>query len=113
MQLTIITGLSGAGRSSALRTLEDMGFFCSDNIPPALIPSFARLCMERPSASENVALVADMRMGDMFDSIYDAIDELGKMAGEEILRRIKDRAAEQKQILLSSIYLGVLSRHSQ
>lgn len=79
MQLTIITGLSGAGRSSALRTLEDMGFFCSDNIPPALIPSFARLCMERPSASENVALVADMRMGDMFDSIYYAIDELGKM----------------------------------
>ena len=41
------------------------------------------------------------------------VDELGKMAGEEILRRIKDRAAEQKQILLSSIYLGVLSRHSQ
>ena len=41
------------------------------------------------------------------------VDELGKMAGEEILRRIKDRTAEQKQILLSSIYLGVLSRHSQ
>ena len=45
MNFTIITGLSGAGRSTALKALEDLGFFCSDNIPPALIPSFAKDCI--------------------------------------------------------------------
>ncbi|MBQ9942518.1 MAG: RNase adapter RapZ [Christensenellaceae bacterium] len=76
MDLTIVTGLSGAGRSSALKILEDMGFFCADNIPPALIPDFARLCRLNATTHEHVAVVADMRMGDMFDSIYDAIDQL-------------------------------------
>lgn len=80
MRFTIITGLSGAGRSSALKTFEDMGYYCADNIPPALIPAFARLCLARQSnAPKNVAVVADMRMGDMFDTIYAAIDELKKM----------------------------------
>ena len=80
MRFTIITGLSGAGRSSALKTFEDMGYFCADNIPPALIPAFARLCLARSvDAPKNVAVVADMRMGDMFDTIYAAIDELKKM----------------------------------
>lgn len=80
MRFTIITGLSGAGRSSALKTFEDMGYFCADNIPPALIPAFARLCLARQAdAPSNVAVVADMRMGDMFDTIYSAIDELKKM----------------------------------
>lgn len=80
MRFTIITGLSGAGRSSALKTFEDMGYFCADNIPPALIPAFARLCLARSAdAPKNVAVVADMRMGDMFDTIYAAIDELKKM----------------------------------
>lgn len=79
MNFTIITGISGAGRSCALRTLEDMGFFCTDNLPPKLIPSFADVCMSRAVPPENVAVVADLRMGDMFDSIYDAIDELEGM----------------------------------
>jgi len=79
MNFTIITGISGAGRSSALRTLEDMGFFCTDNLPPKLIPSFADICMSRAVPPENVAVVADLRMGDMFDTIYDAIDELEGM----------------------------------
>ena len=80
MRFTIITGLSGAGRSSALKTFEDMGYLCADNIPPALIPAFARLCLARSvDAPKNVAVVADMRMGDMFDTIYAAIDELKKM----------------------------------
>ena len=47
MNFTIITGLSGAGRSSALKIMEDLGYFCADNIPPQLIPDFARLCQNR------------------------------------------------------------------
>lgn len=79
MRLTIVTGLSGAGRSSALKILEDMGFFCTDNIPPVLIAQFAKICNSRPNPPKNVAVVADMRMGDMFESIYDAITELKQM----------------------------------
>lgn len=79
MLFTIVTGLSGAGRSSVLRALEDIGFFCADNIPPALIPSFAELCLNRPVPPKSVAVVADMRMGDMFDDIYSAIDTLREM----------------------------------
>jgi len=79
MRFTIVTGLSGAGRSTALKTLEDMGFFCADNLPPQLIPGFAQVTMNRVNPPEDVAVVVDMRMGDMFDSIYEAIDELKKM----------------------------------
>ena len=79
MNFTIITGLSGAGRSSALKIMEDLGYFCADNSPPQLIPDFARLCQNRAVPLENVAVVADMRMGDMFDSVYEAIDQLKQM----------------------------------
>ena len=79
MNFTIITGLSGAGRSSALKIMEDLGYFCADNIPPQLIPDFARLCQNRAVPLDNVAVVADMRMGDMFDSVYEAIDQLKQM----------------------------------
>ena len=79
MRFTIITGISGAGRSSALKILEDLGFFCADNIPPPLIPEFARICSSWANPPKNVAVVTDMRMGDMFDSIYDAIDALQAM----------------------------------
>lgn len=90
-------------------------------------------CLQWPDGHRCLSLSSRMRYADRrdvelvcfsdFDSpllesspvrlVAQPVDELGKMAGEEILRRIKDRAAEQKQILLSSIYLGVLSRHSQ
>jgi len=79
MQFTIVTGLSGAGRTSALKTLEDMGYFCIDNILPPLIPEFAKLAVTLPKIPELIAVTTDMRMGDMFDSIYDAIDKLKDM----------------------------------
>ena len=47
MKLVVVTGLSGAGKSQALRALEDMGFYCVDNLPPMLIPNMARLCGAR------------------------------------------------------------------
>ena len=79
MRFTIISGLSGAGRSCALKTFEDMGFYCTDNIPPALMPQFAELTMTRSNASRDVAVVADMRMGEMFEEIYPAIQKLRAM----------------------------------
>ena len=79
MRLTIITGLSGAGRTSSLKVLEDLGCFCADNIPPALIPDFMRIIMSKSTPPENIAIVADLRMGPMFDEIYDVILNLGGM----------------------------------
>ena len=79
MELTIVTGLSGAGRTSALRRLEDLKYFCVDNLPPELIPSFAELCLNNPKPLKKVAIAVDTRMGDWFNTIYDAIEKLKKM----------------------------------
>ena len=75
MKFTIVTGLSGAGRSSALRRLEDLGYYCVDNLMPELLPEFASVCAGS-ERSQKVAVAVDMRMGVFFDSIYDAIADL-------------------------------------
>ena len=78
MEFIIITGLSGAGRSQALKRLEDMGYFCVDNLPPKLIPSFAQICLDNDNITR-AATVVDMRMGDMFEDVYAAIKTLKDM----------------------------------
>jgi len=81
MHFIIVTGLSGAGRSQALKRLEDNGFFCVDNLPPVLIPSFARYCLKLDKPIDQVAVAVDMRMGVMFESIYEAIKDLQAIRG--------------------------------
>lgn len=75
-QLVIVTGLSGAGKSEAIRTFEDLGYFCVDNLPPALIPKFAELCAHSEGRASRAALVTDIRGGRFFDSLQDALEEL-------------------------------------
>ncbi len=72
---TIITGLSGAGRSEAAKCLEDLGFFVVDNIPPALLPKMAELAA-RPGGPGRVATVVDARGGVFFGELSRALDEL-------------------------------------
>lgn len=79
MKFTIVTGLSGAGRSAALKRLEDLGYYCVDNLMPELIPQFADLCMHGLQPFERVAVAVDTRMGDFFDAIYATIDILKEM----------------------------------
>lgn len=76
MQLVIITGLSGAGKSEAIRCFEDLGYFCVDNLPPALIPKFAELCSHSEGKASKAALVSDIRGGRFFDSLQDALEAL-------------------------------------
>lgn len=78
LTLVIITGLSGAGKTQALRSLEDLGFFCVDNLPPALIPKITELCSQSGQRVRKVALVIDIRGGEFFDSIMDALEGLEK-----------------------------------
>lgn len=79
MDFTIVTGLSGAGRSAALKRFEDLGYYCVDNLMPELIPEFAKLCMHGSQRFNKVAVTVDTRTGDFFDAIYATIDELKNM----------------------------------
>ena len=62
-EFIIITGLSGAGKSHAIRALEDLGFFCVDNLPSMLIPTMAEMAMRADAAIEKLAIVVDVREG--------------------------------------------------
>lgn len=72
----IITGLSGAGKSEVIKACEDLGFFCVDNLPPALIPKFADMVLQAGGAITKVALVSDVRGGLFFDDMSHALEEL-------------------------------------
>jgi len=74
--IAIITGLSGAGKSHALKTLEDLGYFCVDNLPPSLIPKFLELCSQGVEPKEKIALVVDIRGGEFFQDLTDALAEI-------------------------------------
>ena len=63
MRFVIVTGMSGAGKSSALKTLEDIGYFCVDNLPVALLDKFAKLTLDKTAKIHNVALGIDVRNG--------------------------------------------------
>jgi len=76
VRMVIITGLSGAGKTVAVQSLEDLGFFCIDNLPPALIGKFSELVRQSGDSVQRVALVCDLRGGEFFHSLLDALEEL-------------------------------------
>lgn len=77
MEFIIITGLSGAGKSVAMRTMEDIGFYCADNIPPVLVSTFYELCEKSADKHlKKTAIVTDIRAGDVFESIFTSLDQL-------------------------------------
>jgi UPF0042 nucleotide-binding protein len=73
---TIITGLSGAGRSEAAKALEDLGYFVVDNLPPALLPKLAELAARPGGPGGRVAIVVDARGGVFFGELSKALEEL-------------------------------------
>ena len=75
----IVTGLSGAGRSSALKNFEDLGYFCVDNLPTTLIPKFAEICLQLKNKIKKVALGIDIREGDFLDDLFISLEEISKM----------------------------------
>lgn len=76
MKIVIISGMSGAGKSSAIKAMEDAGFYCVDNMPPKLIPAFAEVCGQSNGEIEKVGLVVDMRSGNMFNQLPDVLEKL-------------------------------------
>ncbi len=83
MQLLIVTGMSGAGKTQAANALEDMGFYCVDNIPPSIIPSFVELSKLGSNRFERIAVITDARGGEMFSELFGVISEL-KASGVEL-----------------------------
>ena len=78
MKFIIVTGLSGSGKSEAMRSLEDMGFYCVDNLPPTLIPKFAELCYQSNSTIDKVALGIYVRGSKLFEALHESLNILRK-----------------------------------
>lgn len=78
-QFLIITGMSGAGKTQAIRVFEDLGYYCIDNLPPALLSKFAKLCVYNHQVT-NVALVMDTRGGEFFDDLVEELATLDDLS---------------------------------
>lgn len=102
MEFVIITGMSGAGKSQAIRVLEDINYYCMDNMPPALLPNFAELCKASSKEVNKVAVVADIRGGIFFKDLFNSLDELKNMgiqyrilfldaSDDELVKRYKEQ----------------------
>ena len=83
LQLVIVTGSSGSGKTQALKCLEDIGFFCVDNLPPALFQKFIELCAERGGEVKNIGLGIDIRERGFFSDFSSNLDRL-KAQGYQI-----------------------------
>lgn len=117
MEFIIVTGLSGAGKSQAMNCMEDLGYFCIDNMPPGLIKYFIRLSAEDKIQIEKAAFVIDIRGGEFFDEFRNSLDEL-KNAGlnfkilfleasdEVLIRRFKE--TRRAHPLSNSIQTGIV-----
>lgn len=79
MRFLIVTGQSGAGKSRTASTLEDLGYYCVDNLPPELIQQFAEICLATTGRFDRVALVSDVRAGQNFDGLMNSLDALDAM----------------------------------
>ena len=84
MKVIIITGMSGAGRSRAADWFEDQGYYCVDNMPPALIDSFLEMASVDTNRLDKVVFVADLRSGSFFDKLSRVIDDLRNRPGVDL-----------------------------
>ncbi len=101
MEFIIVTGLSGAGKSRAVDALEDIGFYCVDNIPPKLIATFYELFQQVKSGFQRVAVVTDIRGGKMFSSL------------EEVLTQFQEEGREYKLLFLDASDVVLINRFKE
>jgi len=79
MEIVIISGISGAGKSRVAAAIEDLGFYCVDNMPLPMMPKFAELCLATHGRYERVALVTDIRALENIDELFKTFDEMREM----------------------------------
>lgn len=78
MQIVVVTGMSGSGKSCIMDVMEDIGYYCIDNLPPALIVNVYDICRKGENNIKKIAIAVDLRAGDMFSQIYCGLNELRK-----------------------------------
>lgn len=74
LQLVLVTGLSGAGKSTTIHHLEDSGYFCMDNVPPSLLPKFIEVCHESNGSLTKIGVVIDARGGSFFKKLFESLE---------------------------------------
>ncbi|MDI6771772.1 MAG: RNase adapter RapZ [bacterium] len=118
MQFVIITGLSGAGKSTVMKVFEDLGFFCVDNLPPALLPKFADLCLHSEDKVRRVAIVIDIRGGEFFDDLFSALHQVARLglradilfldaADDVLVRRFKETRRKHPLAQTGRVLTGI------
>ncbi len=124
MRLVIVTGMSGAGKSTALKVLEDSGFFCADNLPIALIPKFVELVCSPGSEITKAALGIDVRNGQALEELEAVLQEINNTryyyeilfldANDEVLvKRFKETRRQHPLALGGRIDSGIAKERSK
>lgn len=101
MELLIVTGMSGAGKSQATNALEDMGYYCVDNIPPAIIPTFVELSHIRGEVFDKIAIITDVRGGELFGDI------------DFVLKKFKEQGVDYKILFLDASNEVLVKRYKE
>lgn len=123
-RLLIVTGLSGAGKSQAVRSLEDLGYYCVDNLPPALVVKFAELLSQSEGKIEKAALVMDMRGREFFNSLEGVLKDLKEKgypfeilfleaSNEVLVRRFKETRRRHPLSPVGRVYDGILAERQK
>ncbi len=96
-ELVVISGFSGAGKSSAMSVFDDAGYFCVDNLPPEMIRSLTELFLHDGSKVEHACVVSDLRAGDYFEVLVEVLDQLA--AAGHVTTRLLVLQADDDQLL--------------
>jgi RNase adapter protein RapZ len=118
-RLVIITGMSGAGKTQVVRAMEDLGYFCVDNLPPMLIPKFAELCAQSDGRVNKIALVVDIRGGEFFDTLVQVLGDLEtqgfmyeilflEASDETLIRRYKETRRRHPMAPFGRVSEGII-----
>src|SRR6476660_7784777 len=120
--LVVITGYSGAGKSTAMNVFEDAGYFCVDNLPPEMIRALVELFIHEGSKVERAAVVSDVRGGDYFEALRAVLEDLARLglrhrvlfleaADAALLTRYQEARRRHPLAPASSVERGIASEH--
>ena len=123
-RIVIVTGMSGGGKTQACRYLEDLGYFCVDNLPPVFIPKFVELCAHGGSHVKKIVFVVDTRSREFFDDLVQVLEDMNKKdqtyemlfidaSDDVIIRRYKETRRRHPMAPSSRISDGVAKERSR
>ena len=113
MHVVVVTGMSGSGKSVVMDVLEDIGYYCIDNLPPQLMGKFVDICRESENHLQKLAIAADLRSGDMFTDAYRTLLDMERQpdldvkilyieAEDEVISAIRRHAASIRWMSVSA-----------